>query len=274
MMTKIVAFAMILTVAVVGCKKSEDSTPAPVVPPPDPLKSTYILKTKDVLGVTGTVTIAEQSSGSSSSIVTIVLTGAPMGTHPAHIHGNSVIETGPVVYPLNAVDATGKSTTTLSVSYSTLVNFDGYVNVHQDALTLGTIIAQGDIGGNLLTGNNRTYTLLQDSTSGISGSALFEKRLNGTTLVTIDLSSGGSLPPGLYPSQVNLGSVSTIGTPVRTKTLNPVDGATRIGKTNLRKLNDGSVITYDNWLVYDGFITVYDVADTTNVIAKGNIGSH
>ena len=33
MMTKIVAFAMILTVAVVGCKKSEDSTPAPVVPP-------------------------------------------------------------------------------------------------------------------------------------------------------------------------------------------------------------------------------------------------
>lgn len=271
-MTKIASLAVILTIAFVGCSKKNDTVePTPVV---DPLSTTYTLKTKDVLGVTGTVTIAEKSTGSSESVVTISLTGAAAGTHPAHIHANSAIETGAVVYSLNSVDATGKSTTILAVSYSTLINIDGYVNVHLDAATLGTIIAQGDIGGNVITGANKTYVLTQDSASGVFGSAKFEKRKNGNTLVTIDLTAGGSLPPGLYPSQVNLGSVSTIGSPVKTKTLNPVDGVTRISKTNVRILNDGSAITYTNWLVYDGFITIYDVADPTNVIAKGNIGSN
>ena len=266
--------AIILTIAVAGCKKNEETAVPIPVPPPDPLSTSYTLKVKDVIGVTGNVSFAEKSTGSSESIITITLVGAPVGTHPARIHMNSAIEAGNTAYSLNAVDATGKSTTTLPVNYSLLVNFDGYVNVYLDADTMGSVIAEGDIGGNLLTGTSETYALFQDSTSGISGITRFDKRKNGNTLVTVDLTGGGSLPAGSYPAHINLGSVSTVGTPENKKTLNPVDGITKMSMTNIRTLNDGTVINYDNWLLYDGFMTIHDAADTTNVIALGNIGSN
>lgn len=259
----------------VGCSKDDSNNePTPIPTPVEPLKTTYTLKAKDILGVSGSVTIAEKTSGGSESVVTIHLTGAPAGVHPAHIHMNSAIETGNIAYNLNSVSTGDSSSTTLSVTYNTLINYDGYVNVHLDTANMGTIIAQADIGGNQVTSTNKIYTLAQDSSSGIAGSAKFEKRKNGTTLLTINLTSGATLPPGLYPAQINLGSVSTVGTPVKTKTLNPVDGTSRISITNIRTLDNLTAITYANWLVYDGFLTIHDAADTTNIIAKGNIGSN
>ena len=274
--TKIALATALLTIVVAGCKKDKDDDvePTPEPTPVEILKTTYTLKVKDLIGVSGTVTFAEKSTGSSESIVTISLQGAPVGVHPAHIHLNSAIETGAIAYGLTSVDAAGNSSTTLSVSYAALINFDGYVNVHLDGVTLGTIIAQADIGGNFITSTNHTYILNQDSTSGISGVSTFEKRKNGNTLVTINLSAGGALPPGLYPAHINLGSVATIGSPVNRKTLNPVDGVTRLSRTNIRTLNDGTVISYDNWMIYDGFITIYDAANVTDVIALGNIGAN
>jgi Cu/Zn superoxide dismutase len=274
MITKFAALTVVLTVAVTSCKKKDaavEPTPTPVVAA---LKTNYTLKAKDVLGVTGTVSFAESSPGSTSSIVTITLTGAASGTHPAHIHMNSAVETGGVAYSLNSVNAAGSSVTTLSVSYAALINFDGYVNVHTDALPTSTIMAQGDIGGNVLTGTYKTYTLVQDSTSGVSGTARFDKRKNGNSLVTVDLTTGGVLPSGSYPAYINLGSVSTIGSPVIKKTLTAVDGVTRMSMTNVRTLDDATPITYDNWMVYDGFITINDAANNSNIIAKGNIGSN
>ena len=275
--TKTVGMAFMLVALFSSCKKKDDTveptTPAPVVIT-TPTSTTYPLNVKDQLGVTGTVSFAEKSSGSSESVVTIKLTGASAGTHPAHIHVNSAIESGDIAYTLNSVDGTGTSTTTLSVPYSTLINFDGYVNVHASVLDIGTIIAQGDIGGNILTGDSKTYALAEDMASGISGSALFQKRKNGNTLVTIDLTSGGLLPSGDYPAQINLGSVATIGTPTNKKTLNAVNSATRKSYTNIKTLNDGTAITFANWLVYDGFITIHDANDNDKVIAKGNIGAN
>jgi hypothetical protein len=263
----LIGISILLMIAIGSCKKKDDSTPSAQ-------KTTYAVKSKDLLGVTGTITIAEKSSGSTESVVTITLLGAPVGTHPAHIHYNSAIETGGIAYSLNSLDGSGVSTTVLGVAYNLLVNFDGYVNIHLDAATLGTIIGQADIGGNAITSSNKTYNLLQDSASGIFGTARFDKRKNGNTLVSINLTAGGVLPSGAYPAQINLGSVSTIGTPYKTKTLNPVDGDIRTSVTNIRKLDDGNFISYDNWMVYDGFMTIHNASDTTNVIAKGNIGAN
>jgi uncharacterized lipoprotein YbaY len=273
---KIAGVACLLITILSSCKKSEDNvtpTPIPIVIT-DPMITGYALNVKDELGVTGVVSFSEKSSGSAESIVTIQLMGAPLGTHPAHIHVNSAIESGGIAYSLNSVDSTGKSTTVLSVPYSTLVNFDGYVNVHLSNAAIGTIIAQGDIGGNALTGDAKKFTLVQDSTSGISGNAKFEKRKNGNTLITIDLTTGGLLPIGTYPAHINLGSVSTIGTPYNKKTLQPVNNATRKSITNIRTLDDSTPITFANWLVYDGFITIHDSNDNANVIAIGNIGAN
>ncbi len=273
LLKKVAAFAVVLTIAVTGCKKSNDEEVTPPTPTPDPLKTTYTLKAKDVVGLSGTVTIAETASGSSNSIVTITLTGAPAGTHPAHIHMNAAVEGGNVLYPLTDVDATGKSTTTLSILYGTLINVDGYINVHLDGgAGINTIIAQGDIGGNALTGDTKSYNLDPDSASGVSGTALFEKRKNGNTLVTVQVT--GLVAGQMFPAYINLGSVTTVGIPTIKKTLNNVDGNTGKSITNIRQLDDNTVITYANWLVYDGFITIHDSMNPTNIIAKGNIGTH
>jgi uncharacterized lipoprotein YbaY len=273
-----VGIAILFVLAISGCKKNDNKVEPTPIPVPvviqNPKSTTYPLSIKDMLGVTGTVTFTERSVGSSESVVKIQLTGAPSGVHPAHIHANTAIETGGIVHTLNSVDSSGNSTTNLTVPYETLINFDGYVNVHLDPSTLGTIIAQGDIGGNILTGDNRNHSLVQDSSSGVSGNIRFDKRKNGNTLVTITLSSSGFLPTGSYPASINLGSVATIGTPYARKTLQPVDYATRKSMTTVRTMDDGTPITYQNWLVYDGFVTVYDANDNSNVIAKGNIGSN
>lgn len=256
-----------------ACKKDDNKVEPEVVVDTEVKKSTYTLNVKDAIGVRGTVTFSEKSAGSSESVVTISLVGTPSGTHPAHIHLNSAVETGGIAYMLSSVDSSGKSTTTLPVSFSTLKEYDGYVNVHLDA-SLATIIAQGDIGGNVLTGDTKSYNISPDSASGIFGKVIFAKRRNNNTLVTVDLTTGGILPSGTYPAHINLGSVSTVGLPYKKKTLNTVDHATRKSETNIRRLDDSTVITYANWLVYDGFITIRDAADQNNIVAIGNIGAN
>src|SRR5436190_20092116 len=96
MITQLASFAVVLGIAASGCKKNEETTPAPVVP--DPLQKTYTLKQKDVIGVSGTVTFKETASGSSQTKVTITLAGVSSGSHPAHIHSGSAAEGGAIVY--------------------------------------------------------------------------------------------------------------------------------------------------------------------------------
>ncbi|MCQ6468237.1 hypothetical protein NPN14_23720, partial [Vibrio parahaemolyticus] len=86
-------------------------------------------------------------------------------SHPAHIHLNTAAEGGDIALTLNAVDGTtGKSTTVLKaldngtkITYQELLNFDGYINVHLSTSSLATLVAQGDIGQNELTGVSKVY---------------------------------------------------------------------------------------------------------------------
>lgn len=59
------------------------------------------------------------------------------------------------------------------------------------------------------------------------------------------------------------------------KTLQSVNGTTGKSYTNVTDLNSGVAISYDNWMVYDGYINVYQSAAFSNVIiSQGNIGSN
>jgi hypothetical protein len=249
-------------VTVSGCKKDEFNG----------RKATYSLKVKDVLGVTGTATFNETSSTSTS--IDIVLNGAPSGTHPAELRMNSAVEGGAVVLTLEPVDATGKSSTLVtSISYNELVAYDGFIQVLKSSSEPDVILVQGDIGGNVITSTNITYMLETVGTFNVSGSALFEKRVNGNTLVTITLT--GTIAGESYPATINLGSIATVGGGPVVKTLNDVEGTVGTSYTNIRKLNSGIDITYDNWLVYDGYINIYqDAVNLDNVICHGNIGSN
>ncbi len=256
--------SLIMAFAVSGCKSD------PVIVPAE--KTTTTLGVKDVLGVTGTVTFTETSS--TVATIDIILSGAPSGIHPAELCMNSAVEGGTAVVVLNPVDATGKSSTTVNnITYKELIAYDGFIQVHKSALEPNVILAIGDIGGNVITSTNKSYTMMQIGTYGVSGTALFEKRTNGNALVTITLT--GAIPGDFYPATINVGSISTVGGGDTKKTLNAVNGTTGKSFTNIRNLNSGIAITYDNWLVYDGYINIYQTSILyNNIICHGNIGSN
>lgn len=258
-----VLFILIFTM---GCKKDEDPEPIP------PRTTSYDLLVQDVLGVTGKATFTETSD--TKATISISLTGAEPGTHPAALHNNSAIEGGSVVVTLNPVDATGKSSTEVTtLTYSQLIAYDGFIQVQKSNTEPDVILAQGDIGGNVITATNKTYSLDTIGSFGVSGTALFEKRVNGNTLLTISLT--GAIPGELYPATINLGSIESVGGGPVVRTLNHVDGTNGKGYTNIRKLDSGIAITYDNWLVYDGYINVYQISvNINNIICHGNIGSN
>lgn len=253
---------VVILMIATGCDK--DDSPAQ--------NTTYNLKVEDVLGVSGKVTFTETSN--TTTTIDIALTNAPSGTHPANLYMYSAVEQGAVVLALNPVDASGKSSTSVtSMSYSQLIAYDGSVKVLKSSTETDVILAQGDIGGNVITTTNKTYTLTTIGVYGVSGTALFEKRENGNTLVTVSLS--GAINGEVYPATINLGSIASVGGGPVVKTLNNVDGTTGKGYTNIRKLDNGTDITYNNWLVYDGYINIHQSPITlSNILCHGNIGSN
>ena len=157
-------------------------------------KKIYTLRSVSNTAISGTATFTKRVSG--KTLVSIALTGTTAGvTSIAHIHTNTVAETGGVVVDLTSINgATGKSETSISklnkgvaISYDELLNFNGYINVHESASALSTLIAEGDIGRNELTGTSITYPLNAVSNNAISGIAKFTKRVSGETLVSIAL---------------------------------------------------------------------------------------
>jgi hypothetical protein len=159
------------------------------------------------------------------------------------------------------------------MTYAQLIAYDGFVKVVKSSSEPDVILAQGDIGGNVITSTNISYTLDTIGVYLVTGTVLFEKRANGSTLVTISLS--GTIAGETYPATTNLGSIASIGGGPVVKTLNNVDGTTGKSYTNIQKLNSGIDITYDNWLVYDGYINIYQTSvNINNIICHGNIGSN
>ncbi len=269
-MTKRRNFISVITLLIVGimlifstgCKQD----------PIDPNTTTYSLKVKDVLGVIGLATFIETSS--KVTTIELTLSGIPSGTHPAQLCRNTVVEGGNVVIILNPVDANGKSSTEVtSLTYNELIAYDGFIKVMKSDNEADVILAEGDIGGNVISTVNKSFPLSTIDAYGVSGTALFEKRLNGNTLLTITLS--GLLAGDSYPATINLGSIASVGGGTVVKTLINVNGTSGKSYTNLRSLNSGVDITYDNWLVYDGYINVFQTTILSGVvISHGNIGSN
>lgn len=228
--------------------------------------------------ISGTVTFAERDDD--QVLITIQLTGTQAGnTHPAHIHANTAAETGGIVLDLTDVDgASGKSETVVNalndgttLTYEDLLAFDGYVNVHVSASDLGTLVAQGDIGQNELTGDAEEYTLGSVSDPDISGKATFEKRVNEETLITVSLT--GTTDGDIHPSHIHANSAAAGGGIVLD--LNDVDGTSGEARTNVSERNDGTPITYDELLNFDGYLNVH-LSSTSlgTLIAQGDIGGN
>jgi len=238
----------------------------------------FIINSVGSSGVTGTVTFDELDDASVK--ITVSLTGTSSGNlHPAHIHDNSAAEGGGIAISLTPIDGgTGLSETIVtakddgtSISYSELTGYDGYVNVHLSADELGTIVGQGDIGQNILTGQSIVYDLGAMAVETISGTATFYERVNGESLAVIMLSNTPA--GGIHPAHIHANSAAEGGGILFS--FNPIDGTSGMSQTNVAKFDDGSAFGYADIEPIDGYINVHLSAEELGtLVAQGDIGQN
>jgi hypothetical protein len=239
---------------------------------------TYVLNSVAVPDIDGTATFTKRVNGEALAI--IALNNTPEGgIHPGHIHFNTAAEGGDIAFTFNPVNGdTGLSVTNVAslddetpFLYDDLLEFDGYINVHLSAEALGTIVAQGDIGQNELTGTSKVYVLNPVAVPEIEGTATFFERVNGEALATIQLVN--TPPGGSHPGHIHMNDAATGGGIVFT--FNPVDGDTGLSNTNVAALDDATPFGYDEVLAYNGYINIHLSADNlATLVAQGDIGSN
>ncbi|MFT7282619.1 MAG: hypothetical protein ACI9DM_002355, partial [Cyclobacteriaceae bacterium] len=236
----------------------------------------YDLGSVAVADISGTATFYERTNG--EALAVLMLNNTPAGgSHPAHIHANSAAEGGGILFSFNAVDGTtGMSKTNVAayndgsaLTYSAFETLDSYINVHLSAEALGTIVAQGDIGQNDLTGESIEYRLAAVAVADISGTATFYERINGEALAVLRLvntPAGGSHPAHIHANSAAVGGGILF-------TFNAVDGTTGMSKTNVAAYDDDSSLGYDVIESIDGYINVHlSAAELGTIVAQGNIG--
>jgi hypothetical protein len=105
----------------------------------------------------------------------------------------------------------------------------------------------------------------------VSGTAIFEKRKSGNTLITLSLQ--GTEDGGDHPAHIHANDAATGGGIVLD--LNNVNGATGKSTTSVNALNDDTAITYEGLIAYNGHINVHlSPTSLATRIAQGNIGSN
>lgn len=241
----------------------------------------YNLQARNSSGVSGTVKFEERKSGTTLATIDVNGTNSSLRAYPAHIHKNSALETGAIAITFNSVDsASGKSMTNITklddgaaITYTTLLGYDGYVNVHR-ASDLG-VVSQADIGGNELTTTSITYDLPTKDVPGVSAVVKFEKRKNGNALATITVTSTGPLTADA-PAHIHAGSVANAPGDIKF-TFTPVNMTTKMSMTHVEKLDgeDSNSFGYDKIIAYDGYVNVHQsMANLATILAQGNIGSN
>lgn len=116
-----------------------------------------------------------------------------------------------------------------------------------------------------------TYALGPVSDPAISGKITFTKISSSSTLATIELD--GTSSGNFHPSHIHLNSASE-GGPIALS-FTPVDGDTGRSETTVTQLDNGTAITYEGLLVFDGYVNVHlSPTAMSTLIAQGNIGSN
>ena len=241
---------------------------------------TYDLGEKDVEGISGTVLFEERENGEAFATLNIMNT-IPGAEHPAHIHMNTAVEGGGILYTFTPVNGdTGMSQSNVSelddetaFGYSDVLEVDGYINVHLGpGDDLATIVAQGDIGQNELTGETKSYELAEKDVEGISGSVLFEERVNGEALATLDIMN--TIEGEEHPAHIHMNTAVEGGGILYTFT--PVNGDTGMSQSNVAALDDDTAFGYADVLEVDGYVKVHlgPGDDLATIVAQGDIGQN
>jgi len=225
--------------------------------------------------IEGQVIIRERNDGSTQ--LEISLDGlAPQAQLPAYVHFNTALEGGGIAITLEPVDGnSGTSVTEVTqldngtpLGYDEIIEFDGHLNIQLDD-NQGSLVAQGDIGANALTGRFQQFSLTAVDVNNADGLLTVEERESGYSLLTVDLEQ--TVAGRQHPATLNFGVIADDAEIA--VFLNPVDGDSGISKTDLEQLDGGLLIPYQALIEFSGFIRVHlgPDADMTTIVSQGNI---
>jgi len=114
-------------------------------------------------------------------------------------------------------------------------------------------------------GETKEYTLNEMGDSGVNGTVTFNENEDGTTTVNFDLE--GTEEGNMYPANIGTAEGNDIAVGFTT-----IDGATGESTTDVSTLENGTSITYEELVNYDGFINVQlGVDDVETVVAQAEI---
>lgn len=273
--TKLLACMLfVFSTIIISCSSDSDPVTKEIVATGN--QKVYQLKGLTSANISGTATFKEMSD--TSTTIELNLQNTVSGsTHPAHIHLNTAAEGGAIAISLAAVNGTsGKSSINIktkdngdAINYTSLLDYNGYINIHLSPSEVTTVVAQVDIGQNELTGNLKEYSLATKDVTGLDGVAKFYERVNGSTLGVIILNNAN--PAGSYPTHIHAGTADTNGAIILP--LNNVDGKTGKSKTQITKLKNGTDLPYTEIKNLDAYINVHkSTAEISTIVAQGNIG--
>lgn len=123
------------------------------------------------------------------------------------------------------------------------------------------------------TGNETVYGLQAGSVYPISGTAIFQEKKDGSTLITINLS--GTEGDVQHPVHLHLGNIGSPDAAVAAL-LTSVTGSTGKSETTLTMLADETVVTYSELIALGACIKVHlaeSGPERDIILAAGNIGS-
>lgn len=118
---------------------------------------------------------------------------------------------------------------------------------------------------------SKTYDLGSVYNPGISGTAKFIKNEDNST--TIELQLSGTPAGGMHPAHIHFNTAVESGEVALT--LGTVNGNTGFSTITTSTLNDGTSISYEDLLDFDGYINVHVSADDLGtLVAQGDIGQN
>ena len=154
------------------------------------------------------------------------------------------------------------------ISFDAILGYDGHVKLFESINGIQTLIGYADIGSNILTADNQTYPISAQNGSNINGILLFEERVNGEAVVTVDLEGLDS--QSVYEAIIYSGAVESTEEESAVLVLNPFDGQTGVSWTNVAPI-EGFEMDYNTLVSLDGHLKVILIQEDL-LVASGNIG--
>lgn len=239
-------------------------------------RETYSLNTANSSGVSGSVAFKREGNGTR---ITITLKGAdPQQHYPAGIYQNASLEAGPMAVSLgNISGSTGQLDTLIykldngiNASFDNLMAFNGHVSIQQGTFA----VAAGDIGGNELTGQSKTYPLQAAGNSGVTGTFTIQERKNGHVLTTLRVTGTGTDPLNIYPAAVMNGKADDSTRQQKVVTLGNITPGEGILEKNIRQADNGTRINYTYLTGLNAHVNIWQTVSTqdSTLVAQGNIG--